>query len=261
MNISKYQLFTLNLLLWGCFCNYPIFAQNETAYPVKVQKLISAYPDFIKEYKDNYLIFNDNSKLIFDDGKSKSHDDLMKSPDIEDTFAYSYTKGIINLTIEKNSDPGRIRNDEFFKKMYGGTTSEVQKKLVEITWCPALVGQKLRITSVNNVHLQLQKISNELDKHPEWKDYLKSAGTFNWRIIRGTNRLSTHSFGIAIDLNVKYSHYWQWDCKCTTENTNLSYKNQIPQGIVDIFEKYGFIWGGKWYHYDTMHFEYRPELL
>jgi hypothetical protein len=28
-----------------------------------------------------------------------------------------------------------------------------------------------------------------------------------------------------------------------------------------IFEKHGFIWGGKWYHYDTMHFEYRPELL
>ncbi|MDD5211432.1 MAG: M15 family metallopeptidase, partial [Sulfuricurvum sp.] len=25
--------------------------------------------------------------------------------------------------------------------------------------------------------------------------------------------------------------------------------------------KYGFIWGGRWYHYDTMHFEYRPELL
>jgi peptidoglycan LD-endopeptidase CwlK len=31
--------------------------------------------------------------------------------------------------------------------------------------------------------------------------------------------------------------------------------------IVKIFEKYGFIWGGKWYHYDTMHFEYRPELI
>ncbi|MDP3291618.1 MAG: M15 family metallopeptidase, partial [Sulfuricurvum sp.] len=24
---------------------------------------------------------------------------------------------------------------------------------------------------------------------------------------------------------------------------------------------HGFIWGGRWYHYDTMHFEYRPELL
>jgi hypothetical protein len=22
-----------------------------------------------------------------------------------------------------------------------------------------------------------------------------------------------------------------------------------------------FIWGGKWYHHDTMHFEYRPEIV
>ncbi|MFY4861157.1 M15 family metallopeptidase, partial [Aliarcobacter butzleri] len=39
------------------------------------------------------------------------------------------------------------------------------------------------------------------------------------------------------------------------------YKNKIPLEIVEIFEKYGFIWGGRWYHFDTMHFEYRPELL
>ena len=35
----------------------------------------------------------------------------------------------------------------------------------------------------------------------------------------------------------------------------------IPQAIVDAFEAERFIWGGRWYHYDTMHFEYRPELL
>jgi D-alanyl-D-alanine carboxypeptidase len=28
-----------------------------------------------------------------------------------------------------------------------------------------------------------------------------------------------------------------------------------------LFEQHGFIWGGKWYHYDTMHFEYRPEII
>jgi len=39
------------------------------------------------------------------------------------------------------------------------------------------------------------------------------------------------------------------------------YPNQIPWPIILIFEKYGFIWGGKWHHYDTMHFEYRPELF
>ncbi len=27
------------------------------------------------------------------------------------------------------------------------------------------------------------------------------------------------------------------------------------------FERHGFIWGAKWYHFDTMHFEYRPEII
>jgi len=31
--------------------------------------------------------------------------------------------------------------------------------------------------------------------------------------------------------------------------------------LVEIFERYGFIWGGKWLHYDTMHFEFRPDLI
>ena len=41
----------------------------------------------------------------------------------------------------------------------------------------------------------------------------------------------------------------------------IPYKNEIPWEIVRIFERHGFIWGGKWYHYDTMHFEYRPEII
>ena len=40
-----------------------------------------------------------------------------------------------------------------------------------------------------------------------------------------------------------------------------SYKNRMPLEIVEAFEHEGFIWGGQWAHYDTMHFEYRPELL
>ncbi|MFM7757478.1 MAG: M15 family metallopeptidase [Crocinitomicaceae bacterium] len=35
----------------------------------------------------------------------------------------------------------------------------------------------------------------------------------------------------------------------------------IPLELVEIFERYGFIWGGKWLPYDTMHFEFRPELI
>jgi len=34
-----------------------------------------------------------------------------------------------------------------------------------------------------------------------------------------------------------------------------------PDIVIDIFEKEGFIWGGKWTVWDNMHFEYRPELI
>jgi hypothetical protein len=161
-----------------------------------------------------------------------------------------------------NFDPGRIRTESFFLKMYGATEKEVRKNLTVITWCPKLVGQKITVTRINGIDKKLTQISNELDEHPELKKYLANiGGTFTWRNISGTNRHSMHSFGMTIDINTTYSDYWQWACKCINENTTVKYKNRIPQTIVDIFEKHGFIWGGKWYHFDTMHFEYRPELI
>jgi len=34
-----------------------------------------------------------------------------------------------------------------------------------------------------------------------------------------------------------------------------------PEPLVRAFERQGFVWGGKWFYFDTMHFEYRPEIL
>lgn len=242
------------------FCFIYIAAQEVGNYPDVVKKLIKAYPKSVKSYDGQHIILSDNSKIYYVIGKNKTHEELMKSTNLDDIFYYEYIKGKVS-SIPKDYDPGRIRNEQLLKKMYGSNSQEVQKHLATIVWCPSLVNQKLQVTSVNGVDKQLQKISDELDNHSELRDYLRSSGTFNWRKVRGTDRLSSHSFGTAIDLNVKYSDYWQWDCKCTSEDVNLTYKNRIPQMIVDIFEKHGFIWGGKWYHYDTMHFEYRPELL
>jgi len=66
-------------------------------------------------------------------------------------------------------------------------------------------------------------------------------------------------FGIAIDIAAAHSHYWLR--AKPGAGGHIAYKNEIPWEIVRIFEANGFIWGGKWYHYDTMHFEYRPELI
>jgi hypothetical protein len=68
--------------------------------------------------------------------------------------------------------------------------------------------------------------------------------------------MSMHGYGAAIDLNRTFSEYWLWQ----KSKDPISYRNRMPHEIVDIFERHGFISGGKWYHYDTMHFEYWPEL-
>jgi hypothetical protein len=233
-----------------------IFSQE---IPLNVQKILQTYPNQIIGYQDNYLIFKDNTRLIYDDKKIKTKQQLIENPDIEDMFLYSYKSG--NFERPQN-DSGRIRNEDFFKKIYGITKTEVENNLVEIVWCPKLVNQKIKVSSINGFDRIVKKLSAELDQHPEFKEYISNiGGTFNWRKIAGTNRLSLHSFGMTIDINTRFSNYWQWDCSCKNENEILKYKNKIPEKLVIIFEKYKFIWGGKWQHYDTMHFEYRPELF
>jgi hypothetical protein len=83
------------------------------------------------------------------------------------------------------------------------------------------------------------------------------SGTYNYRIVAGTNRLSPHSFGIAIDLASNRKDYWKWATLKQGEERVSSY----PKQIVEVFEKNNFIWGGKWGHFDIMHFEYRPEII
>lgn len=232
------------------------FAAAQTNFD-KMNKLYKSYPDFIDSASNNTIYFKDGATMTFDDGKQKSFEEMFENADIEDLFAIPYPKGTDwNSPPAENFDPGRIRCDEFFQKMYGSSASEVEANLVTIKWMPKSTNATVKITKINGADKQLEKVSEELDNLPaELKKYVtKTAGTFNWRPIAGTNKLSMHSYGIAIDINTKYSDYWQW-------NKSMKYVNRIPMEIVEIFEKYGFIWGGKWYHYDTMHFEYRPELL
>ena len=225
-------------------------------------KLLISYPDFLKSYSDNNIIWNDEEKMIYDDKtEEKSFKDKLNNASLKDQLSIKYLKINENknhIPVE-NEDAGRIRYEPFFKKMYGENKNKVKDNLVKIVWLPKSSNKNLWVSKINNIDKKLIAISDEIENLPsEIKAFaLHPSGVFNYRKISNTNRLSVHSFGIAIDLNVKDSHYWIWD----KAKGNMKYKNKIPFEIVEIFEKHGFIWGGRWYHYDTMHFEYRPELL
>ena len=228
-----------------------------------VAALVEAYPDFLSGIEGGMLVWKDGTRMPIDDGKgTKTFETLLDQPDIKDTFAMRYPLGRKGLTPARDFDPGRVRHAGMLDKMYGNClATDVRKSFVSVPWLPTKTNAKVLVSGINGAADSLRKVSEELDRLPErFVTYLHpSAGTFNCRPIAGTRRLSAHGYGIAIDIATKHSHYWQWtkpDAK-----GEYPYKNVIPWEIVEIFERHGWIWGGKWYHYDTMHFEYRPELI
>ncbi len=152
--------------------------------------------------------------------------------------------------VEIDRDPGRVRVDALFAASY--PRAEVKPT--------ALFGRSLRVHArVAPAFARVeQRLAAAVKADPSLAPWLsKLSGTFVERKIAGTERTSSHSYGISIDLDAARTHYWRWQ----RPPSPLRWRNTVPQAIVDAFEAEGFIWGGRWYHYDTMHFEYRPELL
>lgn len=66
---------------------------------------------------------------------------------------------------------------------------------------------------------------------------------YAYRVIAGTNTLSTHAFGIAVDINAPFN--------------GRGGRGNIPMKFVRVMRRWGFEWGGDWDYTDPMHFEWR----
>ena len=224
-------------------------------------RLVRAYPEWIAGADDRFVHLKNGGKFPISDGRAdKSFDELLEHPDIDDMFYVPYPAGSAPGAPVKNTDPGRVRFEPLFVAMYGDChRNEVAAKLKAVDWLPQHKGGKVSITAVNGVADALAAVSRALDQLPaEFVTFLvPNAGTYNCRDIAGSSMRSAHAYGAAIDINTKAADYWRWSANPQAP----VWKNRIPVEIVRLFEQHGFIWGGYWYHFDTMHFEYRPELL
>jgi hypothetical protein len=181
----------------------------------------------------------DGKRLPYDDGRTKTAAERLADPDLEDMFAQRYRRGPIRPVTTADEDPGRVRLEALFRAAYPKAGLLRDRKIV------------LHRKIIDAWH----RVQKRLAAAPEAQPFLaRLGGGYAARAIAGTDRLSAHAFGIAIDLDPSKTHYWRWD-------KPPAWRNTVPQAIVDAFEAEGFIWGGRWYHYDTMHFEFRPELL
>jgi hypothetical protein len=71
-------------------------------------------------------------------------------------------------------------------------------------------------------------------------------GAYMFRLMRGSPRLSVHSWGAAIDLDPAYNQFGRrYD-----ESLGM-----MPHVVADIFAEQGWTWGGHWPKADAMHFQ------
>ncbi len=192
--------------------------------------------------------------IPWDDGRRKTEEERLETPDLHDLFLAPYPSHAMpdgNGGPTSTGDPGRIRVYALLDARYGAPGPALEKKLVTVPF----VDTRVRVHPL--VAPVLTAVENRLKlaiaKDQKLLKFLHNlGGTYNDRAIAGTDRKSAHAYGIAIDLSVPESAYWR---------STPRFSNRFPKEIIDAFESEGFIWGGRWAHFDTMHFEYRPEFF
>jgi hypothetical protein len=123
------------------------------------------------------------------------------------------------------------------------------------------------IEELSLVEERIREISKTDAEVAQWIQNIKSIDGWNWRKIAATQSRRYHSYGAAIDFLPKtqggLAVYWQWTAAARSDWWAVPYSGRLhpPEKVIGAFESFGFLWGGKWTTYDTIHFEYRPEIL
>ena len=179
------------------------------------------------------------------------------------------TRERLRAIVERNEASPPERSEGLLSALYqAGTRGQTEARVTTVSF----LGLKVRVHQL--VAPALSAVAEELGRlreaDPIARDFLaglKGLAGYNWRPIDGTRSRSYHSYGIAVDLVASTyggRHvYWRWSMEHNEDWYAIPYARRwmVPEAVVRAFESHGFVWGGKWLFFDTIHFEYRPELL
>jgi hypothetical protein len=147
--------------------------------------------------------------------------------------SFSQAVGVFNYTL---AGGGRINPDPAW------VASHIQTRTVPILG--TVTCNKYLFPQLEAALLDIKAAGLADEIHPD-----EYAGCYYPRFIAGSTKLSNHSFGLALDLNVP--------------GNQRGTVGGMDRGVVAIFKKWGFGWGGDWSYTDPMHFEMaqivRPE--
>jgi len=262
---------------------------SETQEPTRAERvmraLLQAYPNRIEKVEfrsSDWALLMDNTWYYFAGGRILPEHRIDHADEYRSLPFYPYPAELpawVRPTAEEaerystwttNRRQNRVRRSPYFLDALWQASSraETENRMVRITF----LGLRARIHHAIQGELALveTRIRAIALLNPEvqtWIESLNQLEGYGWRNIADTQARSYHSYGLAVDLLPRsmgrLQTYWLWTSQYRTDWWNVSYNERYhpPAAVITIFETYGFVWGGKWPLFDTMHFEYRPEIL
>ena len=235
---------------------------------VEVVALLEAYESFIGEVaqldNDVGFLFG-NTWIYFRDGRMLTKESI-KHQDRYKSIFYDYTLGRVTKLPEY--EELTLRSPDFLNHLFG--TNEIKLR-ERCDWVPFLNHNAYMNNfcerALRNVEVEILKAAKNDQEVQDFIENLQTIYSFQQRKIRGTENTSLHSYGLALDLiptsyNRKHAN-WRWSTAFVDEWQLIPLEKRWspPQVVIDAFEKNGFVWGGKWVHFDAVHFEYTPEII
>jgi hypothetical protein len=265
---------------------YPFTESTEPTRAEQVMRaLIEAYPNQIKEVEfrnDDWAALLGDTWFYYAGGRLLPENQLANAVNFRTYQFYNYPAELPSWTAPSPEQITRfstwtttrsqntIRRSNYFLDALWQASNRVETEnmLERITF----LGKQTRVhqfllENLDRVETQILDAAKTDPEVQEWINSINTLEGYGWRNIADTQSRSYHSYGIAIDILPRLldgrQTYWLWTSHHRADWWNVSYNERYhpPQAVIHAFEVNGFIWGGKWPLFDTMHFEYRPEIL
>jgi len=235
----------------------------------QIRAILHVYGNRIKRterLEGDFVFWVNNAPIYFSHGRMLSRKNHLFYTEF-DLFFYAYRTGTLETLPRQVSFPRR-RSSDFLDALIGETEEEIRASSRWIAFLNHRVYvHELCIEPLRHVDAEIERIAATSEAVRDFIRNIKIIYSMKQKTVEGTKNRSYHSYGLAIDLipeSYEHKHaYWRWSSVFTPDwgNIPLEERWMPPAQIVESFEKNGFVWGGKWYYFDTVHFEYRPEII
>ncbi len=235
----------------------------------RVRAFAEAYAPLIDSvtYRADDVVFTLGGRPIrFQDGRMLDEGRLDRSTHCDPIF---YRYSLVPLTEPPIPEELPTYCTDVTESLWGRTESEIRRHGRSATFLEHRVFvNEILIGPLAAIERDLVYAAARRTSVAEWIEELEITYSFITRDIAETQTQSYHGWGMAIDLvptSYEGRHvYWRWSQVFDQEGWHripVEQRWSPPQAVVEIFERHGFVWGGKWAHFDAIHFEYRPEIL